>query len=513
MSPPAIIIVSNTLHFFGCALLAFALLTGVILGEKHSASKAQIFIDSTKSVLPSRVGSGDTCRPGVGGISSTRTAENMVNAPTASEAGAILPEAGCRDLPYESSNGNMTKPSNNDTHIMLQAKEILRQEAGYDVDSAHTIPKRSDYIGWDDYFMAVAVLSSFRSKDPKSPSGCCIVDGKNRIIGIGYNGFPMMCSDDILPWVEPAENIPFLHTFEPYVVSAVKNAILCSGDVNRARLYVSEFPSNECAKVAIQANISEIIYQKEPSEEEYTSDSLTASRIMLQMAGVKTRAHAAVQDQVELVFSTSDPPMDDTPLSDSTKNAKEEDCSIFERNLQLVQKEANLEVPKTPTKRLDFLSWDDYFMWMAFLTAKRSKDPNTQVGACIVLNNRIVALGYNGFPNGCSDDCLPWSRQGSSHLHTKYPYVCHAELNAIMNRIFPEIRGASIYVDLFPCHECAKVIIQVGIREVVYLEDKYHDTDSCRASRIMFGMAGVKLRQHTPSLTSLCLQLDTQTRP
>ena len=145
-------------------------------------------------------------------------------------------------------------------------------------------------------------------------------------------------------------------------------------------------------------------------------------------------------------------------------------------------------------KRNDYISWDEYFMGIALLSAKRSKDPNTQVGACIVdRDNKIVGIGYNGFPIGCSDDNLPWAREGAAN-ETKYPYVVHAEANAILNST-KDIHGARIYVDLFPCNECAKLIIQSGIKEVVYLSDKYKESDTVKASRRMFQMAGIKERQ------------------
>ena len=144
-------------------------------------------------------------------------------------------------------------------------------------------------------------------------------------------------------------------------------------------------------------------------------------------------------------------------------------------------------------KRKDYISWDQYFMGIALLSAKRSKDPNTQVGACIVNpQHRIVGLGYNGFPAGCSDDNLPWAREGE-FLDTKYPYVVHAELNAILNSI-QKLDGCTIYVALFPCNECAKAIIQSGIKEIVYLCDKYSHTDIVKASKKMLEQAGVKTR-------------------
>lgn len=149
----------------------------------------------------------------------------------------------------------------------------------------------------------------------------------------------------------------------------------------------------------------------------------------------------------------------------------------------------------TTEKRNGYLSWDEYFMGVAMLSAQRSKDPSTQVGACIVNNQkRIIGVGYNGFPRGCSDDEFPWAREGET-LETKYAFVAHAELNAVLNAVESDLTGSTIYVALFPCNECAKVIIQSGIKEVVYLSDKYKDTDGVRASKRMLGAANVKYRQ------------------
>lgn len=147
-------------------------------------------------------------------------------------------------------------------------------------------------------------------------------------------------------------------------------------------------------------------------------------------------------------------------------------------------------------KRQDYITWDEYFMGLSILTGMRSKDPNTQVGACIVSpEHRILSMGYNGMPTGCSDDELPWDREADDPLNTKYLYVCHAELNAILNNGGGSIRGSSIYVSLFPCSNCAKAIIQAGIKEVVYREDKYADTTDVKASKRMLSMAGVRMRQ------------------
>ncbi len=166
------------------------------------------------------------------------------------------------------------------------------------------------------------------------------------------------------------------------------------------------------------------------------------------------------------------------------------------------------EVNMSQKKRDNYISWDEYFMGIALLSAMRSKDPSTQVGACIVNDNKkIVGTGYNGFPTGCSDDSLPWDREGN-FLDTKYPFVCHAELNAILNSIGRGLQGCSIYVALFPCNECAKAIIQSGINEVIYLSDKYKDSDQVRASKMMFEQAGVKLRQLVVPDVSLTISFD-----
>lgn len=150
-------------------------------------------------------------------------------------------------------------------------------------------------------------------------------------------------------------------------------------------------------------------------------------------------------------------------------------------------------------KRENYISWDEYFMGVAKLAGMRSKDPNTQVGSCIVSkDNKILSMGYNGFPMGCSDDEFPWDREGEE-LETKYVYTVHSELNAILNYRGGSLEGAKIYVSLFPCNECAKAIIQSGIKTIIYEQDKYANTASVMASKRMFDRAGVRYYryQHT----------------
>lgn len=159
-------------------------------------------------------------------------------------------------------------------------------------------------------------------------------------------------------------------------------------------------------------------------------------------------------------------------------------------------------------KRQGYLEWSDYFMANALLAAKRSKDPNTQVGACIVNDeNKIVGIGYNGFPIGCSDDAFPWNRKATDPLDTKYMYVCHAELNAILNKNSADIKQCILYTTMFPCNECTKVIVQSRLRQVVYLSDTYGDTASAIASKRMLDSAGIEYVKYVPKTEKIVIDL------
>lgn len=159
------------------------------------------------------------------------------------------------------------------------------------------------------------------------------------------------------------------------------------------------------------------------------------------------------------------------------------------------------------TKRQDYIGWDEYFMGIAKLSGMRSKDPNTQVGACIVSeDNKILSMGYNGLPIGCSDDEFPWDREGEP-FDTKYFYVAHSELNAILNYRGGGLDGSKIYVSLFPCNECAKAIIQSGIKTVIYADDKYAKTPGTMASKRLFDAAGVKYYQYEPTGRKIDIEL------
>ena len=160
-------------------------------------------------------------------------------------------------------------------------------------------------------------------------------------------------------------------------------------------------------------------------------------------------------------------------------------------------------------KRSDYISWDEYFMGVAHLSGMRSKDPNTQVGACIVSpDNKILSMGYNGFPKGCSDDEFPWERENANDRNlTKYPFVTHSELNAILNYRGGSLEGTKLYVSLFPCNECAKAIIQSGIKRIVYLDDKYKNSNNNIAARHMFRISGVETKKYELSERPVTLNL------
>lgn len=156
-------------------------------------------------------------------------------------------------------------------------------------------------------------------------------------------------------------------------------------------------------------------------------------------------------------------------------------------------------------KRKDYLSWDEYFMGVSILSGMRSKDPNTQVGACVVSpDKKIVGVGYNGLPKGCNDDEFPWRREGE-FLETKYPYVVHAELNAILNSVGKDLSGCTLYVALFPCNECAKAIVQSGIEKVIYLSDKYQNKDFTIAAKKMFDSSGVEYVKLIPKKNKISM--------
>ncbi|KAL3265246.1 hypothetical protein HHI36_009460 [Cryptolaemus montrouzieri] len=170
---------------------------------------------------------------------------------------------------------------------------------------------------------------------------------------------------------------------------------------------------------------------------------------------------------------------------------------------------ASSEQRNMSCKRTNYIKWHDYFMANAILAAKRSKDPSSQVGACIVNEDKkIVGIGYNSMPHGCSDDEFPWAKNSEDVLENKYFYVCHAELNAVLNKNSADVKNCTIYVSLFPCNECAKVIIQAGIKEVIYLSDKHSHKPETIASKKLLDAAKVKYWQYKSNQSKIVIYFD-----
>jgi dCMP deaminase len=338
--------------------------------------------------------------------------------------------------------------------------------------------KRNGYLSWHEYFLATAILSSHRSKDPYSPSGACLVDPDNRIVGIGYNGFPSGFADDKLmsrPDTSSSDPETWLESREPFLIPAEVNCLLNSAKTSRnTTMYCVDIPSHDCAKFIVQSRrVAKVVYGRPPAE---LTDSVRVSQLLLQQAGIELELFQLARP-IELIFEEG-----------LSSGAQAEDVRSY-------------------------LSWDEYFMAMALLTSYRSKDPNTQVGACMVSRRRIIlACGYNGFTRGCSDDTFPWQRSALDPKHTKYMYVCHAEVNAILNcqASQSEQDGSTLYVTLFPCNQCAQAIVQAGIRRVVYLSDPYHEDVKFRASRRLFDMAKVEYAAFQPVRGAVTLSANQQ---
>ncbi|ONI07975.1 hypothetical protein PRUPE_5G150900 [Prunus persica] len=194
-------------------------------------------------------------------------------------------------------------------------------------------------------------------------------------------------------------------------------------------------------------------------------------------------------------------------------NPKKQSTKLDSSENGPVPRKYSSQSPFDPSKRKGYLSWDDYFMAIAFLSAERSKDPNRQVGACLVSENGVIlGIGYNGFPRGCSDDKLPWAKKSRTGdpLETKYPYVCHAEVNAILNTNHASPAGQRLYVTMFPCNECAKIIIQSGVSEVIYFVEKQLNNPDVAyiASHKLLSLAGVKVRKHQPRMNQILINFE-----
>ncbi|XP_051169006.1 uncharacterized protein LOC127286569 [Leptopilina boulardi] len=371
--------------------------------------------------------------------------------------------------------------------------------------------KKQSYLSWKDYFMSVAFLSAKRSKDPCSQVGACIVNEDNRIVGVGYNGFPRGCCDDDFPWTKDEENT--LDSKYLYVCHAEMNAILNRNSYNlkECTLYVALFPCNDCAKLIIQSGIKTIFYA---FCKNFNDVRIIASKKMFDAASVNYSQYVPNSKKIVIDFTAINlDQVDQLPPSPQKENeiVNNSLCQsplLNKNDLFICDKfQSEMKISDTGAGRQSFLSWDDYFMGMAFLASMRSKDPHTQVGACIVNEEKIiVGIGYNGFPRGCSDDEFPWMKNQPDMLQSKFLYVCHAEVNAILNRNSENLKNCTIYVALFPCNECAKIIIQSGIKKILFLSDKKAHKVGTIASKKMLDAAKVEYKQYVPK--NLVMEID-----
>ena len=296
--------------------------------------------------------------------------------------------------------------------------------------------KNQNVLSWMEAFGAMAYYISLRT-DPKfKPDGAIITTRDYCILGGGYCGLPR--------GVE-IENLDSQIDINKYLVSAVTNAIYLINDkVEHSRLFCLNFPSSSDVKSAIQKGVDLIYYVNDREiDEDYT----------------------AALNMIE---------------------------RRFDHQQIIIKKIPSLEIT---TNKKERLNWNELFIGLAKILSMRSKDPNTQVGSCLITpDKRILSIGYNGLPIGNHDGDFPWNREGEHLSDTKYPYVVHAEHNAISMANGKDLTAAVLYVNLFPCSNCAKIIIQSGIKQVYYTNDKYHDTEDALISRILFDSAGIKYK-------------------
>ena len=310
--------------------------------------------------------------------------------------------------------------------------------------------------------MGVALLAAKKSSVPHA-QGACVVNKNKRIVSVGYKK-PIILSGEI-----PNEEC---HAEMVCVLNEI-NVPLAGCDI-----YLTHFPCNHCTKLLIQAGIKRVVYI---SEEVLTADEkqdINISNTLFFEAKVDVQKYCS--EKLVLKFDYNE------------IHTRHEDLGNTKKDISQSENAQD----------------DQFFMDIALLSAQRSKDPSTQVGACVVKENgMIVATGYNGMPNGCSDDKFPWARNsGLPREKTKRPYVCDAEINAIINKNCTSLKNCTIYVLLFPCDDCAKMIIQSGIKKVCYFSDKHAERNGTKRSKNMLVSANVEHEEFTPK--RLCLEID-----
>lgn len=375
------------------------------------------------------------------------------------------------------------------------------RELGY--DPKYTTEARN-CISFDDYIMSLACLTALRSCDPNTQVGACIVNEDKRIVALGFNDFPTSyikkAKDFELPLTRLKDNTEsFLNTKYPYMCHAAFNAILNknSSNLRNCTLYATTLPCNECFKLIAQSRIKNVYYLKQNQIDwtEKMKESIKGSTIISMFCGIELHEYNMnKQIPIEFKKKISDESDHDSSRAKRLKIETQIDPSNF---IPKYLKDLGFN-PKYDVQKRDVLTPEDYFMSIAVLNSRRSKDPVTQVGACIVDDKgRIVSCGYNGFPNKTED--FSWDKPGEKTINSKHMYVCHAELNAIVNKYDTDVTNCTIYVTLFPCNDCAKLIIQSQIKKVVYLNDDKSHKEEYKASRVLFEKYGVDIIEFKPS--------------
>lgn len=350
--------------------------------------------------------------------------------------------------------------------------------------------KEKNIISWDDWFMGIAILSSQRSKC-KLKSGACIVNPNKIIAGIGYTGLPSGFDDRTLL----RKNANDLFRDEDLVYGTINAILNTKHDLNGCSLYVNSFPFHESAKMIVQSGIEKVYYLSDFDE---SNESMIASKRILEAKGIEIIHFVPSQDSITIDF-------------DMYRRGKYEVIGLFSRikDRFFILRERIIQFILDLRKKT-YLSWDEYFMGIAILATHRSKDPSTKVGSSIVTpNKRIGGVGYNGFPRVEKEDndtIFSWEKS-DIFLENRNTYVVHSEANAILNSKYSLVE-CTIYVGLFPCNECVKLIIQSGMKEVVYLSDRNKHNAYFKKGKRMLKKAGIKVRKFRTARKNIIIKFN-----
>lgn len=343
--------------------------------------------------------------------------------------------------------------------------------------------KTKDVISWDDWFMGIALLSSQRSKC-KSKSGACIVNPEKIIAGIGYTGLPSGFDDRKLL----KKNVDNSCRNEDLVYGIINAILNTKHDLKGCSIYVNSFPFHESAKMIVQSGIKKVYYLNDFDK---TNESMIASKRMFEAKNIELIHFIPNQESILIDF-------------EMYKTNEDQKISLFSR----------LKNWFFSLKKKIYLSWDEYFMGIAILATHRSKDPSTKVGSCIVTpNKRITGVGYNGFPRvseGTNDTIFSWEKS-DIFLENRNTYVVHSEANAILNSKYSLV-GCTIYVGLFPCNECVKLIIQSGIKRVIYLSDRNKHNAYFKKGKRMLKKAGIKTKKFRTTRRQIVINFNVWNR-